>query len=424
MKNAENSSRYAVWTGAVILAVIMALCAGASYAQSDSLKTSSVPEAAQSESGQEWVKGVPGVLPDEVRIGAWGPQSGPDAPWGALNRGVDAFFQMVTANGGVYRRRIRLLMVDDAGDPAKTLQGVRKLVEEYGVFAFVGGVGTENGRAVIDYLDEKGIPWVGPASGSTLWTLPPRKNVFAILPPYQDEAAALVKYAAEKRKYSRIAMIYQNDYFGREGVYGAEKQLKKYNLRLVDKIPLAPAEDDLKAYVKRLKKAAPQVVIMWVGPTHAILLRREAELLKFNPLWMTGSALGDPKKMDKMTSRRWAGTIFTFFGEPPNSKSPLMIEYRKAFDQFASKGERWGPFFYYGFGLAEPMVKAMKRCGPLLNRKQFIAQMEALKDFKGILGRITFGETRRQGQRELFLAEALPHGAFKRLTDWFAMSEE
>ena len=178
-----------------------------------------------------------GLTSEEIVIGQWGPQTGPNAPCGALVRGTGVYFQMVTAQGGIHGRRIRLVMVDDHSDPKLTLAGVRKLVEEYGVFAFVGGVGTSNGEAVIDYLTEKGVPWIGPASGSSRWADPPRKNVFAVCPPYRLESGLLVKYALETLGKTKIAFIYQDDDFGREGLDGAQQELGRQSLNLSAAIP-------------------------------------------------------------------------------------------------------------------------------------------------------------------------------------------
>ena len=95
-----------------------------------------------------------------------------------------------------------------------------------------------------------------------------------------------------------------------------------------------------------------------------------------------------------------------------------MNTYRRGFEQFALRGERWGPFYYSGFGLAEPLVEGLWRAGRSPGPQQFVKAMESLKNFKGILGRITYGPQRRQGQRELFLAEALKDGRSRPLTEW------
>ncbi|MFH1137249.1 MAG: ABC transporter substrate-binding protein [Pseudomonadota bacterium] len=365
------------------------------------------------------LSGIPGISPTTIRIGSYAPFSGPTAPWGAVARGVEAFLMMVTEEGGIEGRALKLVMFDNKYDPITTMAGVRKLGEEEDVFAFVGGVGTDPGLAARDYIVQKGIPWVGPVSGSPAFAFPPQKNIFAIAPPSQGEAATLVKYSVEVLGLQKIGVIFCDDGFGRAGFQGAEEQLKKYNLRPAAAAAVHPQDLDLKDEVAGLARAGLQTVIIWLGPTQAILVKKEAESAGFEPAWMTGSALGDPVTMDRLTSRRWAGTIFTAFCEPPDSSETLVREYHGAFEKFATPGERWGAFFLTGFGLAEPLVEGLKLCGAMPTRENFISRMETLKDFKGVLGRISYGPNQRQGQTEIFICQALPNGRTQRLTGWF-----
>ena len=163
---------------------------------------------------------------------------------------------------------------------------------------------------------------------------------------------------------------------------------------------------------------------MWVNPDpgHTVL-RQEAEAADLKVLWMTGSALADAGVMDKLTGRLWEGTIFTCFGELPDSKAPLMNTYRRGFEQFALRGERWGPFLLLRFWPGRTPGRGSLAGGTQSRiRNQFVKAMESLKNFKGILGRITYGPNRRQGQTELFLAEALKDGRSRPLTGWITPS--
>lgn len=364
-----------------------------------------------------------GLTTEEIVIGQWGPQTGSAAPYGAVARGTGVYFQMVTAQGGIHGRRIKLVMVDDHYDPHLTMAGVRKLVEEYGVFAFVGGVGTANGAVVMDYLTEQGVPWIGPASGSSRWSDPPRKSIFAVCPPYGLEAALLVKYAVETLGRTKIVFMYQDDEFGREGLAGAEQELSRRGLSLSAAIPLKINDDQLSPRVQELQQSKAEVVIMWLLPAQAALVRQLAAGLGVNPVWMTGSALSDTEFMYKVTSGRWAGTIFTNFAELPRASNPLLATYKAAYDTYALKGERWGPMFYVGFGLAEPLVEALRRCGPDLTREKLIKELEGLKEFQGIFGRISYGPEQRQGQRAFYLCQALKGNEVRVLSGWLTKED-
>ncbi|MDQ7053139.1 MAG: ABC transporter substrate-binding protein [candidate division KSB1 bacterium] len=111
-------------------------------------------------------KGQRGVTDTEIVIGQWGPQTGPAALWGAVARGTAAYFKMINEEeGGIHGRKIRYIYRDDAYQPAKTKAVVKEMVENEGVFAFVGGVGTAPGMAVKDYLVQNKVPWVGTGFG-------------------------------------------------------------------------------------------------------------------------------------------------------------------------------------------------------------------------------------------------------------------
>ena len=367
----------------------------------------------------------PGVTAGQVRIGVWGPLSGPAAPWGATMRGVETYFKMVNLAGGVHGRQLKLIMFDSQYRPAIIEAGVKVLVESKGVLAFIGGYDSSAGPAVMSYLEREGVPLAGLASGSTVWTTPPRRNVFTVRPTDTDEAAALVKYAVEVLNRSRVVIVYQSDANGLDGLTGVQKQLQTYGREPVDMIPVLRDETDMTTPARRLKASNPETVILWVHPSHAVGLRKAVHRLSgSSPLdaaWMTGSALSDAPYMNKLTGGLWRGAIFTSFAEMPHADTPLMNRYRAVFRKYSARGERWGFFHYLGFGLAEPLVQALKQCGPAVSGSRLTAQLEKLHGFKGILGPIDFSPGNRLGQRGMYLAQALDRERIQQLTGRFIM---
>jgi len=365
-----------------------------------------------------------GVTDTTIRIGQWGPQTGPAAPWGAVARGTGVYFQMINDEGGINGRKIEYSMFDDGYNPAKTKAGVKELQEGKGMFGWASGVGTACGLAVKDYLMERKIPWVGPAAGSLNWITPPQKYLFAVYPLYYTEAQILTRYAVKNLGKKRIAMAYQNDDYGKNGVQGAEKELAKHGLKLVAQVPVEQADTDMKPHVMEFKKVDADVVLLWVTPTHAVRIMGTAQAMQFKPQWMSTSTCSDFPLMMNISKGLWKDTIVAFFGDVPESTSPLMLKYKKAFDQYAAKGERWGVFFYAGIGFVEPMVEGLKRAGRDLTRERFVKEMEGIKNFKGIFGRIDYSAFEpsdvysRQGQKEVFISQCLEDGKSKILTDW------
>jgi ABC-type branched-subunit amino acid transport system substrate-binding protein len=369
-----------------------------------------------------------GVTDTEIHIGQWGPQTGPAAPWGAVARGTGVFFDMINAEGGIHGRKIVYHMFDDAYNPAKTKAGVKELQEGVGIFAWACGVGTAPGLAVEDYLMERKIPWVGPAAGSLHWITPPKKQLFAVYPLYYTEAKALCQYAIEKLGKKKIAIAYQNDDYGKNGVKGAAEECAKHGVKLVAEIPVELKDTDMKAHVLALKKADADAVLLWMGPVHAVRVIGTAAAMKFTPQWMSTSTCSDFPLMYKISKGLWKGVITGNFISTPNEDSPLMKKYKAAFDKYAAKDERWGVFFYAGFGFVEPLVEAMNRCGKDLTRERLVKELEGLKDFRGIMGEINYkpfdpkDPMCRQGQTEVFLSRCLEGAKVEKLTDWFSVA--
>jgi len=365
-----------------------------------------------------------GVTDTVIHIGQWGPQTGPAAPWGSVARGTGVYFQMINEEGGINGRKIDYHMFDDAYNPAKTKAGVKELQEGVGIFGWASGVGTAPGLAVKDYLMERKIPWVGPAAGSLHWISPPQKYLFAVYPLYYSEARILTKYALKTMDKKKVAIAYQNDDYGKQGVAGAEFELAKQGLKLVASVPVEVADTDMKAHAMQLRKSEADAVLLWVGPSHAVRIIGTCAAMQFQPQWMSTSTCSDFPFMYEISKGLWKDVITGNFGELPDATTPLMQKYKKAFEKYAAKGERWGVFFYAGFGFVEPMVEGIKRCGRELTRERFVKEMEGIRNFKGVFGRVDYSAFEpsdvfcRQGQKEVFLTQCLADGKAKKLTDW------
>lgn len=367
-----------------------------------------------------------GVTDTEIHIGQWGPQTGPAAPWGSVARGTDALFKMINAEGGIHGRKLIHHMFDDGYNPAKTKAGVKQLQEGIGMFAWVSGVGTAPGLAVQSYLMDRKIPWIGPSAGSLHWITPPQKYLFGVYPLYYIEAKALCEYAVKKMGKKRIAIAYQNDDYGKNGVKGAEVELAKHGLKLVAEIPVEMADTDMKPHVMLLKKAKADAVLLWVTPTHAARIVGTSKAMQFAPQWLSTSTCSDFPLMYKITKGLWQGVVTATFGYLPDSDNALLQKYKKdAYGKFAAKGERWGLFYYAGILFAEPLVEGLKRCGRDLTRERLVKEIEGIRNLRGIGPKISYKPLdlndpygSRQGGKETFLIECLEGGKSKKLSDW------
>jgi branched-chain amino acid transport system substrate-binding protein len=243
---------------------------------------------------------------------------------------------------------------------------------------------------------------------------------------YYIEAKALVRYAVENLGLKKIAIAYQNDDYGKNGVEGAKKELIAHGMDLVEAVPVEVKDTDMKAQVMRLRKSEADAVLLWVTPGHAVRIVGTGKAMQFEPQWLSTSTCSDFPLMMHISKGLWKGVVAASFGELPDSDSPLLQKYKKdAYEKFAAKDERWGVFYTAGIVFAEPLVEGIKRCGRELTRERLVYELEGLKNFQGIGGEISYGildpkrayET-RQGMKAVFLVKCLDEGKGEKLSGW------
>ena len=360
---------------------------------------------------------VRGVTDTEILIGQWGPQTGPAALWGAVGRATGVYFKMINEQGGIHGRKIKYFLRDDSYQPAKTKAIGKEFVEEIGVFAVVGGVGTSTGMAVRDYLTlENHIPWVSPATGSSHWTKPFNKYIFSTFPQYFQEAYVQTQYAVEKLGKKKVAFFYQNDDYGKEGLDGAKKYMSDAGMKLVAEVPVEVTDTDLKSHAVKLKESGAEVVILWVLPKHAAIILGVSKAIGFSPQFMAASTLSDPDLMFKVTKGLWKGVIY---GNFLNMQSPLVKKYLAAQKKYAPNERYTGLFYLAGFYFAEPLVKGLQLAGRDLTPETFVKAMEKIKHWNDWLGYdCTFTATDHQGVKSVYLEKCGDKGKRIKVTDW------
>ncbi|MGD9818464.1 MAG: ABC transporter substrate-binding protein [Desulfomonilaceae bacterium] len=359
---------------------------------------------------------VRGVTDTEILIGQWGPQTGPAALWGAVARGTGVYFDLVNEEGGIHGRKIKYFLRDDAYQPSKTKAIAKGFVESIGVFAVACGVGTSTGMAVRDYLMENKVPWVGPATGSKHWSQPLQKYLFAVYPLYSNEAFLLTKYVVEKLDKKKIAVFYQNDDYGKEGIEGVKEYIDKAGMKLVAEIPVEVTDSDLKSHALKLKESGADAVVLWVLPKHAAMILGQAKAIGYEPQWVASSTLSDASLMFKITKGIWNGVIYANF---LSTESPLAAKYLEAQKKFAPNEQYTGIFFLAGFVFVEPMVEGLRRAGKDLNPDSFVKAMETIRNWNDWLGYdCTFTPEDHQGMKSIYLAKCGPDGNAIRISDW------
>ncbi len=366
-----------------------------------------------------------GVTDTEIHIGLYGPLSGPAKLWETAVRGSELACMMVNERGGIHGRKIVPHILDDSYNPAKTKAGVKRLHESVGIFAWAGGVGTANGLAVKDYLVKRKVPWVGPLSGAKAWFWPPKRNIFALYPAYRFEAAELCQYAVEKMGKSRIAIVYQDDRYGEEGLIGAKQGLEKYRLSLVEALPVAKTESELDSAVMRLRRAEAEVVLVWLNPFSTLRLIKVARGSGYSPQWMSTTALASFSTFYPVSRGLIKGMITA---NSTTYEDTQLALYREARSRLAP-AHKWDNTYLGGLHVANVLIEAMQRCGRNLTRERVITVLEKLEKEKTLGGQLAFhpfdpdNPLCRLGHRRIYLQKCLADGRRKFLTDWIDIDD-
>ncbi len=370
--------------------------------------------------------GTPGVTADTIKIGSWGPLSGPAAPWAAVLHGMNAYFQHINASGGINGRKVQFIYRDDQYSPAKTPAVVRELVEKEQVFAIVGGIGTANGRAVADYLEQQGVPFFTPASGDRFWSEGGKKNVYTVFPKYVNEGEIIGNYAAKELKAKKIAVLYQDDDFGKQGLEGIKKGVAKNpGSEVVVEVSCQPIDTDLSGQASKIVEKKPDVLMLYAGPKQAVTLVKTLDAQKKKPQLVTSFVLSDPI-MFKLAGESWDGAITSVASALPDAENESVAFYREVLAKYGGGKLPVGNFTLSGFLFAIPLVEAINKAGKDLTREKVYEALNSMQEWHGpalhwkgenMGPPLTFSNERRLGNEQLFLVKAKA-GKWEKLTDW------
>ncbi|MFP4226162.1 MAG: ABC transporter substrate-binding protein, partial [Desulfobacterales bacterium] len=140
--------------------------------------------------------------------------------------------------------------------------------------------------SLVNYLMEQKIPWIGPSTGSRHWVEPPQKYLFNVYPLYLGDAQVLTDYAVNELGKKKIAIVYQNDDYGKQGLEGARFTLEKNGMELVETTPVAVTDTDMKPHIMKLKKSDADAVLLFVTPGAVARLIGTGKAMQFTPQWL------------------------------------------------------------------------------------------------------------------------------------------
>jgi branched-chain amino acid transport system substrate-binding protein len=326
---------------------------------------------------------VPGVTDTEVLVGANFPLSQSQASaYAVIADGMRAYWDYINSQGGIYGRKIRFIVGDDHFNPADAVEVVRKLVEQDQVFAIVGGLGDPTQLAVIDYLQENGVPDLFLGGGTPKFTKPLVKTRIAMTLPYDTEVEAMADYIKKNYSGKRMGIVYENDTAGTTAMEMMTEALKDSDIEIVSRQSYDFTQGDLTPQMQRIKADNPDFVDLMANPgAAASAIKVAREVFNWDVPFILSAvsaneftiALGGAKNVEGAVSVT-TGKMISETGDPGVQRH---IELMKQFAPNVPPSS----LTEYGMAVAELFVQALKNAGPNLTRESIVEGAESIRDY-------------------------------------------
>jgi ABC-type branched-subunit amino acid transport system substrate-binding protein len=316
----------------------------------------------------------PGISAGEILLGGTTPLSGSAAAYASVARGADGYFKYVNARGGVNGRKITYKYVDDAYNPAQTIQATRQLVEQDKVFAIFNALGTEHNEAIREYLNATKVPQLFAASGATSFGADVERYPYTIgfQPSYQAEGWVYGKYLARTAPASRIAVLFQNDSYGKDLLVGLKRGLARSKAKVIAAEPYEVTASDVGSQVAKLKSSGANTFAIFATPKFAIQAYVFANKLGWRPKLTINNAVSSASNIMTLASEGGANKVvpgslsIQFLKDPTDpkwAKDKAVALYRQIMKQYVAGGNPNDVYHLYGMAAAWTTVEALKRSG-------------------------------------------------------------
>jgi branched-chain amino acid transport system substrate-binding protein len=330
----------------------------------------------------------PGLTSTSILLGGTSPLSGPASAYASVARGADAYFRYVNARGGVLGRTISYKVVDDAYNPAQTVQATRQLVEQEKVFAVFNSVGTEQGLAVRDYLNTAKVPQLFVASGATTWGRDYTQYPYTIgfQPSYQAEGWVYGKYLARTAPGARVAVLFQNDDYGKDLLGGLKKGLQRSAAKVIAAQPYEATAPDVASQMARLKASGADTLAIFATPKFAVQAFALANKLGWKPKRVINNAVSSASNVMERAAEGGNKVVngalsIVFLKDPTDpqwSSDAAMKLYAQIMKKYAPGANADDVYHVYGMAVAWTAVEALKKAGKDLSRASLLKAVDAL----------------------------------------------
>ena len=330
-----------------------------------------------------------GATDTEIKIGNIMPYSGPASAYGVIGKTEAAYFKKINAEGGINGRKINFISYDDAYSPPKTVEQARKLVESDEVLFIFNSLGTPPNSAIHKYMNAKKVPQLFVATGATKWN--DAKDfpwTMGWQPNYQSESRIYAKYLLKEKPDAKIAVLYQNDDYGKDYLKGLKDGLgAKAATMIVAEESYETTEPSIDNHIVKLRATGADVFMNITTPkfaAQAIKKIAETEWKALHILNNVSASVGSViKPAGYENSQGIISAAYLKDVSDPQWKDDAGM---KQFLDFMAKdfpeGDKLDGGTIVGYGVAQTLVQVLKQCGNDLTRENVMKQAASLKDFR------------------------------------------
>jgi branched-chain amino acid transport system substrate-binding protein len=331
---------------------------------------------------------MPGVTATEIKIGNTNGYSGPNSAVSVIAKLETAFFKMVNDQGGVAGRKINFISLDDGYSPPKTLEQVRRLIEEDQVALLFNTLGTPTNSAIHRYVNEKKVPHLFISSGADKWgDYQHFPWSMGFQPSFRTEAQIYAKYILKEKPNAKIAILYQNDDFGKDYVAGMKDVLGEKFDKMVVTASYEATDPTIDSQITSLQAAGANVLLVAAISKFAAQAIRKVHDLDWKPLFFMSNASTSIGAVIKPARPENAiGLITAGYLKDPNGpiwkNDAGMNEWRDFMAKYMPGADTTDGAYVFAYAVSKAMLQVLKQCGDDLSRENIMKQAANLHDLE------------------------------------------
>lgn len=332
--------------------------------------------------------------------------------------GARSYLNQVNENGGVHGRRIKLITYDDAYDPPRCVANTQRLITEDQIFALFCYVGTPTTVKIIPMVEEARVPLIGAFTGANALRNPFKRYIINIRASYYQETGRAIRHLVEDLGIKRVAVFYQYDDYGFDGLTGTEMALRKYSLAPVAKGSYRRGTLEVEEALNKIAASKAEAVVMVGTYDPCAKLIKLARARDYNPVFYSVSFVGANELLKRLGSVG-EGVIVSQVVPPPWEKAllPAAEEYTRLLAKYYP-GDQPNFVSFEGFVNAKVLVEGVGRAGRHLDREKLINAIESIRQFSmGIANALSFSQRNHQGLENVYFTR-IEGGEFALLTNW------